>query len=259
MSDSPLPVNKANSDPLQLALARTPARVLVGRSGPGYRTATWLQLREDHASARDAVQAEVDLLKDFGAERIARHQLFVVQSQANSKAEFLQRPDLGRRFSEETRQVIQSHCPKGADLQVVIGDGLSATAVATQAPELLDRLHERAIEHGWTFGRPFLVRYCRVGAMNEIGDLLASGIVLLLIGERPGLATAESLSAYLAYRPRTGDTDAQRNLISNIHKRGVSIEEATHRILAMAEQFRMVGRSGIDVKETVTRNQLARQ
>jgi ethanolamine ammonia-lyase small subunit len=254
MSDDPPSLNKTDPDPLQLALARTPARVLVGRSGPGYRTATWLQLREDHAAARDAVQAEVDLLHDFGAERIARHQLFIVQSQANSKAEFLQRPDLGRRLSEETRRLIQLHCPKGADLQVAIGDGLSATAVARQAPELLDRLHERAIKHGWTLGRPFLVRYCRVGAMNEVGDLLSPGIVVLLIGERPGLATAESLSAYLAYRPRTGDTDAQRNLISNIHARGVSIDEAIHRIVALAEQFRMVGRSGIDVKETLTRS-----
>jgi len=177
--------------------------------------------------------------------------LFAVQTQATSKAEFLRRPDLGRRLNEESRQLIISCCPRGVDLQVVIGDGLSATAVATQAPELLDRLRDSAMHRGWTFGKPFLVRYCRVGAMNEVGDLLAPHVVVLLIGERPGLATAESLSAYLAYHPQTGHTDAHRNLISNIHARGVGLDEATRRILALADQFRMVGRSGFDVKETI--------
>jgi ethanolamine ammonia-lyase small subunit len=232
-----------------MAIARTPARVLVGRSGPGYRTATWLKLREDHASARDAVQAEVDLLRDFGVDSIANYQLFTAQTLAITKADFLQRPDLGRRLNEESKQLLLSSCPMGVDLQVVMGDGLSAIAVAAQAPQLLDRLHEVAVRHGWTFGRPFLIRYCRVGAMNEIGDLLVPQVLVLLIGERPGLATAESLSAYLAYRPQTGHTDAQRNLISNIHARGVGIDEASARIIALVEQFRQIGRSGVDVKE----------
>jgi ethanolamine ammonia-lyase small subunit len=249
MSDNPLSPREAEPDPVQLALDRTPARVLVGRSGPGYRTTTWLKLREDHAAARDAVQTESDLLADFGADRIADHLLFIVQTQATSKAKFLRRPDLGRRLNDESRQLIVSHCSSGVDLQVVIGDGLSATAVATQAPELLDRLRQAASLRKWTVGRPFLVRYCRVGLMNEIGDLLTPQVVVLLIGERPGLATAESLSAYMAYRPRTGHTDANRNLISNIHARGVGLEEATRRIVALAEQFRICGRSGVEVKE----------
>jgi ethanolamine ammonia-lyase small subunit len=251
MSDNPLSPREPDPDPVQLALARTSARVLVGRSGPGYRTATWLKLREDHATARDAVQTDINLLADFGADRIASFGLFTVQTQATSKAEFLRRPDLGRRLNEESRQLILSCCPTGIDLQVVIGDGLSATAVAKQAPELLDRLRDSAKHLGWTFGKSFLVRYCRVGVMNEIGDLLAPRVVVLLIGERPGLATAESLSAYLAYHPQTGHTDAHRNLISNIHARGVGLDEATRRILDLAEQFRMVGRSGFDVKETI--------
>jgi ethanolamine ammonia-lyase small subunit len=249
MSDNPLSPTTPLPDPLQLAIARTPARVLVGRSGPGYRTATWLQLREDHAAARDAVQAEIDLLRDFGQERIEKYKLFDVQSQCTSKTEFLQRPDLGRRLSDHSRELLQSNCPVGRDLQIVIGDGLSATAVATQAPQLLDGLIASAMEHGWTVGRPFLMRYCRVGGMNEIGDLLTPQVLVLLIGERPGLATATSLSAYMAYHPRTGHTDAQRNLISNIHSRGVGIDEAKARIFALAEQFRVVGRSGVDVKE----------
>jgi ethanolamine ammonia-lyase small subunit len=252
MSDNSLSPVEPPPDPLQLACARTPARVLVGRAGPGYRTATALRLREDHAAARDAVRAEIDLQTVFGPERIASYRLFAAQSQAASKAEFLRRPDLGRGLNEESKQLILSGCPKGVDLQVAIGDGLSATAVSSQAPQLLDRLHEAAANRGWTFGRPFLVRYCRVGVMNEIGDLLGPEVVVLLIGERPGLATAESLSAYLAYRPRLGDTDAQRNLISNIHARGVGIEEATARIIALADQFRQIGRSGVDVKERIS-------
>jgi ethanolamine ammonia-lyase small subunit len=238
-------------DPMQLALDRTPARVLVGRAGPAYRTATWLKLREDHAAARDAVRAEVDLLAAFGPERAAGLGLFAAQSCASSKAEYLRRPDLGRKLAEESRELVRARCPAGRDLQVVIGDGLSATAVAAQAPELLDRLRAGAAERGWSFGRPFLVRYCRVGVLNDVGELLGPSVAVLLIGERPGLATAESLSAYMAYRPRPGHTDADRNLVSNVHARGVSREEAARRILALAAQFREAGRSGVGVKEVL--------
>ncbi|WP_439628757.1 ethanolamine ammonia-lyase subunit EutC [Gemmata sp.] len=246
MSDSPL---SPTPDPLEVARDHTPARVLVNRAGPGYRTRTWLSLREDHAAARDAVQAEVDLLGAFGPDRIAAHQLFALKSQAGSKAEYLRRPDLGRRLDAESRQTILERCPAGRDVQVVIGDGLSATAVSAQAPALLDGLRAACEARGWSFGRPFLVRYCRVGVLNDVGDLLNPGVAVLLIGERPGLATAESLSAYLAFRPRAGHTDADRNLISNIHSRGVSCDEAVRRVVALAEQFRTIGRSGITVKE----------
>jgi ethanolamine ammonia-lyase small subunit len=239
-------------DPLDVARDHTPARVLVGRAGPGYRTRTWLSLREDHAAARDAVQAEVDLLGAFGPDRIAAHQLFAVKSQAGSKAEYLRRPDLGRRLDADSRQRVLDRCPSGRDVQVVIGDGLSATAVSAQAPALLDGLRGACEARGWSFGRPFLVRYCRVGVMNDVGDLLSPAFVVLLIGERPGLATAESLSAYLGFRPRAGHTDAHRNLISNIHSRGVPCDEAVSRVVALADQFRTAGRSGVAVKETAT-------
>src|SRR5262245_15536372 len=235
MAESDNALSPAEGDLVQLALDRTPARVLVGRAGPAYRTATWLKLREDHAAARDAVQAEVDLLSSFGPDRIAAFELFTTQTCVNSKAEYLRRPDLGRRLNDASREAVRVSCRTGVDLQVVIGDGLSATAVAAQAPELLAQLHASATERGWSFGRAFLVRYCRVGVVNDIGDLLAPSVVVLLIGERPGLATAESLSAYMAFKPRTGHTDADRNLISNIHTRGVSPEDASRRIIALAE------------------------
>lgn len=245
MSDSPL----TQTDPVEQALARTPARVLVGRAGPAYRTETLLRLRADHAAARDAVGAEVDLLRDFGRERVDGFLLFNAQTRATSKAEYLRRPDLGRKLGDESRELVRTRCPRERDLQVVIGDGLSATAVAAQAPALLDRLHAAAVARGWSFGRPFLVRYCRVGVMNDVGDLLAPVVLVLLIGERPGLATAESLSAYLAYRPRAGHTDADRNLVSNVHARGVGPDDAVERVLALADRFRTVGRSGVGVTE----------
>jgi ethanolamine ammonia-lyase small subunit len=245
VSDDPLAV----PDPVEPALARTPARVLVGRAGPAYRTETWLRLRADHAAARDAVGAEVDLVRDFGAERVARHGLFEVRTRAGSKAEHLRRPDLGRRLAPAACAAVRAACPAGADLQVVVGDGLSAPAVAAQAPALLDGLGAAARSRGWTFGRPFLVRYCRVGAMNDVGDVLGPVVLVLLVGERPGLATAESLSAYLAFRPRAGHSDADRNLVSNVHARGVGPDEAVLRVIALADRFRAVGRSGVGVTE----------
>src|SRR5262245_26001130 len=207
-------------DLLSTVRARPPARLLVGRAGPAYRTATHLDLRRDHAAARDAVYAELGLY-DLGTELVARYDLFDVQTQALSKEDYLLRPDRGRRLDDAARAEVVRRCPRGADLQVVVGDGLSATAVIAQVPGLLPLLADGAAGRGWSFGHPFVVRHCRVGVLNEVGELLDPAVVVLLIGERPGLATAESLSAYLAYRPRPGHTDARRNLISNVHARGV--------------------------------------
>ncbi|MDB5312550.1 MAG: eutC [Gemmataceae bacterium] len=250
MSENPPVPDKPDlPDAVQRALARTPARVLAGRAGPGYRTATALKLREDHAAARDAVHAGADLLRDFGTGRVDGFLLFNAVTQARSRTEYLMRPDLGRRLNDDSRALLRDRCPTGRDLQVVIGDGLSAPAVTAHAPQLLDLLWEESRRRGWSFGRPFLVHLCRVGVMSDVGDLLDPAVVVLLIGERPGLATAESLSAYLAYRPRPGHTDADRNLISNIHARGVSVPEAARRIGALAARMIEVGSSGVRVKE----------
>jgi ethanolamine ammonia-lyase small subunit len=236
-------------DLLKAIRARTPARLLVGRAGPAYRTATQLELRQDHAAALDAVHAELDLERDFGRDFVARWQLFEVSTLAASKAEYLVRPDRGRRLNDNARAEVARQCPTGADLQVVVGDGLSAAAVTAQLPALLPLLEQQARTRGWRFGRPFVVRHCRVGVLNDVGELLDPAVVALLIGERPGLATAESLSAYLAYRPRPGHTDAQRNLLSNIHARGVLPAAAAPRIAALAETMRRLQTSGVAVKE----------
>lgn len=228
--------------------AQTPARLLAGRSGAAYRTNTQLQLREAHAAARDAVRAEF-LLSNLGNDFVRTWQLFEVCSRAANKDEYLLRPDLGRRLNDSSRAEVGWRCSRGHDLQIVIGDGLSVTAVTTQVPRLLPLLAEGAKTRGWGIGQSFAVRHCRVGILNEIGELLSPQVVVLLIGERPGLATAESLSAYMAYQPKTSDTDANRNLISNVHARGVSTEQAAQRILNLAAAMMKNQESGCQLRE----------
>jgi ethanolamine ammonia-lyase small subunit len=229
--------------------ARTPARILTGRAGAAYRTTTWLELRSDHAAARDAVRTELDLAGDLGGPFVAQWGLFEVATLAHTKEEFLLRPDLGRLLSDMARAELARRCCTGSELQVAIADGLSAAAVRAQVPALLPLLSAEAHRRNWRFGQPFFIRHGRVGTLNEIGEILDPIIAVLLIGERPGLATAESLSAYMAYRPRAGHDDARRNLISNIHVRGVSPEQAASRIAHLAARMMQFETSGVSVKE----------
>lgn len=237
------------SERLQKIRARTPARILMGRAGAAYRTNVQLDLREAHAAARDAVRGEMDLLSVFGESFVRNWDLFEVQTRATGKDEYLLRPDLGRHFDEGSRLKIQARCSRGSDLQIVIGDGLSVLAVSRQVPALLPLLYAGAESSGWKADCTFAIRYCRVGILNEIGGLLDPRVVVLLIGERPGLATAESLSAYMAYRPREGHSDADRNLISNIHARGATSTHAATRVLNLAAQMMQAGASGHSIKE----------
>jgi ethanolamine ammonia-lyase small subunit len=224
--------------------ARTPARLLAGRVGAGYRTSTQMELRQAHAAARDAVRAELDLAQQLGADFVKQWGLFEVCTQAASKEEYLLHPGLGRAFSQAARSELLRRYAPGNDLQIAIGDGLSVTAVGAQIPKLLPALFDRAKARGWKLGQAFVIRHCRVGILNEIGGLLTPVVAVLLIGERPGLATAESLSAYMAYRPQRTHTDADRNLISNIHARGVSPEAAADRIVSLAAEMMNARLSG---------------
>ncbi len=236
-------------DALKKIRKRTPARIFLGRAGAGYRTATQMELRAAHAAAQDAVRAELDLESVFGAAFIRDWDLFEVSTEARTKEEYLLQPDLGRRFRESSREELAKRCSQGNDIQIAIGDGLSVTAVAAQVPAVLPLLQEGARARGWSAGRPFVIRHCRVGILNEIGELLMPKVAVLLIGERPGLATAESLSAYMAYRPSAGHTDANRNLISNIHSRGVQAHAAADRILNLAAQMMALKSSGFQIRE----------
>lgn len=251
MSENPpslVASQKSPSEISEILRTRTPARILVGRAGPAYRTATQLALRQDHAAAVDAVHAELVLDPTF----VAHWNLFEVHTRAANKQQYLMRPDLGRSLDDASRVALKRECPVGVDVQVAIGDGLSVAAVKAQVPTLLPLLEAETRRRGWTFGQPFAIRYCRVGILNDIGEILDPSVVILLIGERPGLATAESLSAYLAYRPRPGHTDAQRNLISNIHIRGVSPEIAAARLGRLVQTMRQQKTSGVSVKEVLS-------
>ena len=229
--------------------ARTPARLLAGRAGAAYRTATQLELREAHAAARDAVRAELDLGSAFGTAFVGRWKLFELRTKARTKEDYLLRPDLGRQFDDASRKELTAHAAGKIDLQIAIGDGLSVPAVTAQIPALLPLLADGAQRRGWKLGPLFVIHHCRVGILNDIGDLLDPRVAVLLIGERPGLATAESLSAYIAYRPRAGHTDADRNLISNIHARGLAPSDAAERILKLAARMMKAEKSGVTVRE----------
>jgi len=221
----------------------------MGRAGASYRTSTQIELRQAHAAARDAVRDELDLARDFGASFILRWQLFEVSTAAANKDEYLLRPDLGRRLSQPARSEVLRRCLANTDLQIAIGDGLSVTAVRAQVVKLLPLLSDGAKRRSWSVGQPFVVRHCRVGILNEVGELLRPKVGVLLIGERPGLATAESLSAYMAYEPTKNHTDRDRNLISNIHARGVRANEAAQRILQFAAHMMRAGKSGYTLRE----------
>lgn len=246
--NEPRPADRDLPSPLADFADRTPARLFVGRAGGAYPTRTLLELRADHAFARDAVGRDL-AISDLGDDLVDRFDLFEVSTRATSRREFLLRPDLGRSLSEEAKAEVSRLCPRGAEIQIVLGDGLSAAAVRAQVPSLLPALDAACRVRGWTVGRPFLVRHGRVGVLNDVGELLDPSVVVLLIGERPGLATAESLSAYMAHRPRSGHDDSRRNLISNIHARGVPVPEAARRIAAMAARMMDLRDSGVAVKE----------
>lgn len=237
------------SEIIEKVRRRTPARLLEGRSGASYRTNTQLTLREAHAAARDSVREELNLLTDFGDDFVRKWNLFEVCSRVVNKDQYLLRPDSGRHLNESSRAEINRRCTTECDLQIMIGDGLSVTAVTRQVPRLLPLLCEGARTQGWTVGSIFVIRYCRVAILNDIGELLRPRVAVLLIGERPGLATAESLSAYMAYQPRASHSDANRNLVSNIHARGVSTEYAAERILNLAALMIKTQNSGYELRE----------
>jgi ethanolamine ammonia-lyase small subunit len=244
-----LPPNADSAEIVRRIKLHTPARLFVGRAGAAYRTETQLQLREDHARARDAVRAEFALKTAFDAAFIEKWNLFEVSTRASTKLEYLARPALGREFSDESRGEILRRCSPDRDIQIVIGDGLSALAIQMQVPQLLPLLAEGARNSGWSMGQTFVVRHCRVGILNEIGELLKPQIAILLIGERPGLASGESMSAYMAYQPSRSHSDANRNLVSNIHDRGLSAPSAAGRILNLSAQMMRLRISGCTLKE----------
>jgi ethanolamine ammonia-lyase small subunit len=236
----------APRDPHALAalMAATTARIGVGRAGPRYRTSALLRFQADHAVTQDALYRDVDqkLLDDLG--------LFTVQTRVTGgKAEYLLRPDLGRQLNDEARRTVAEKCAQAPNLQIVVGDGLSAAAVEANVREMFPVLRQGAQAAGLSLGTPFFIKYCRVGVLNDIGDRLKPDVVILLIGERPGLGRAESLSAYMAYRPKAGDSDADRDVICNIFNQGgTNPLEAAAFAVQMAQTMMKHQASGVKLR-----------
>ena len=218
---------------------KTPARLGFGRCGPRYKTLTMLRFRADHAAAQDAVFSQVpeDFAKDNG--------LVPVQTKCKDKDEYLTRPDLGRCFDAENQQKIRAAIPGTPRVQLVIGDGLSGAAIMANAMDCLEAIRDGLKIRGIDAGTPIFVRYCRVGAGDAIGDVTGCELVCMLVGERPGLVTDKSMSAYITYKPRTGVSESSRTVVSNIHAQGTPAVEAGAHIAGLIETILKKQVSGV--------------
>ena len=199
---------------------KTPARLGSGRAGPRYKTLTMLRFRADHAAAQDAVFSQIP--EDYAQ----KHALLDVKTKCRDKDEYLTRPDLGRCFDEEEQQKIRSVISGTPRVQIVVGDGLSSAAILANAADCMAAIRDGLKLRGIETGKGIFVRYCRVGAGDAVGDLTGCEVVCVLVGERPGLVTDKSMSAYITYKPHTGVSESARTVVSNIHAQGTPAVEA---------------------------------
>jgi ethanolamine ammonia-lyase small subunit len=227
----------------------TPARVGLGRVGASLPTSALLEFTLDHARARDAVHAGFDTAAIVSGLDALGLQTLQVSSRAQSRKDYLRRPDLGRNLDAASQDLLTSGRRRSCDLAVVIGDGLSPSAVNAHAVELIRRLIAVLLPGGIELGPVVVASGARVALGDEIGALLGARMVAVLIGERPGLSAPHSLGAYLTFAPRTGCTDAMRNCISNIHCSGLSYDEAAFKIAWLIREGLARGATGVALKD----------
>jgi ethanolamine ammonia-lyase small subunit len=221
-------------------LDRTPARLGVGAAGVRCRTDTLLRFLTDHATAKDAVSSVVDPAV------VTKLGLVPLQSAARDRAEFLKRPDLGRRLCDASREVVQKRAIHAPQVQIVCCDGLSAAALTANLPILLPRVTDELSRAGVRLGTPFLVNLGRVVAADEVARLTGAEVLLLLVGERPGLKTAESMGGYVTYMKVRQFNEAMRNVTSNIHAGGLPPAEAAGQLVAGVLRALKDKRTGVD-------------
>ena len=238
---TPLLDKPQDPEALERMIKRTTARIGVGRAGPRLKTQTLLALRADHAQARDAVMKDVDpkVLEEAG--------LFCVQSLCEDKDTYITRPDLGRQLSPEAVRTLKEKCIPNPDVQIYISDGLSSTAVEANARKILPVITEALQAKGLKVGTPFYLRFGRVGAQEHIAETLGAKVVCTLLGERPGLATAESMSAYITYNAYVGMPESKRTVVSNIHKDGTAAVEAGAYVAEVIAKILEQKASGVDL------------
>lgn len=245
-----------NSGPLATRLrALTPARVGLGRTGVSLETRELLDFQRAHAQARDAVHSRLDaaaLAVQIGSG--IRPEVLLMHSAATNRIEYLQRPDLGRRLNEASRALLAEQPTDAVDLALVIADGLSALAVERHVPALLNELLPRLAY--WWLAPIAIVEQGRVAIGDEIGLALNARISVVLIGERPGLSSPDSLGAYITWEPRPGRNDAERNCISNIRIEGLSYKLAADQLVSYLTEARRRRLTGVDLKLDSARERL---
>ena len=234
----PEPQNRGLYEEMKLT---TPARIGVWRCGTRPLTDTWLRFRADHAVAQDSVLGEVP--EEFPA----KYNMVSVKSMCESKDEYLTRPDLGRKLDEESLNLIRSKCRKGAKLQIIVADGLSSNAVEANIPNLLPAMLQGLEAMKIEVGTPIFVKFARVAIMDAIGEELKPEAAIVLLGERPGLGTAESMSAYIGYNPRAGMVESERTVVSNIHKGGTPAAEAGAHLATLLKKILDAKASGVNL------------
>jgi ethanolamine ammonia-lyase small subunit len=215
----------------------TPARVALGRAGDSLPTRELLRFQLDHARARDAVQEELD-------PNVLGFQYLLVHSAARTRAEYLRRPDLGRRLAPESRTLLKAG---EYDAAIIVADGLSAPAVHRHAAGVLAEL--LPLLEDWKLAPIVIALHARVALGDEIAQMLGARLAVVLIGERPGLTSPDSLGIYLTWNPRLGRTDAERNCISNVRSEGISYELAARKLHFLMNEARRRKLSGVELKE----------
>lgn len=217
----------------------TPARIVTGRTGTRYLTHSYLGLRADHAIALDAVESEVD-------EAWAQQQGWLaLRTKAKDHTEFLLHPEQGRRLDDASRARCEKEADKGVDVQLIAGDGLSALALQVNGPALIKALHAAFTAKGFRVGKPVFVKFARIGVQDEIGVLSAAKSTVIVVGERPGLGTGDSLSIYTAFGPRVGQDNSEKDCISNVREVGFPPERAAQKCAELMKQSFAAGGGGV--------------
>lgn len=226
----------------------TSARIAIGRAGVSTPTTPLLAFNSDHALARDAIYTPLNMIRMHQLFQQAGFETLAVTSRVRNRSDYLRRPDLGRLLDPASAEALQrKEPPSPRMLTVVVADGLSALAPMTHALPLLESLHERLSD--WALDPIILATETRVALGDEIGQIRGAEAVLVLIGERPGLKSPDSLGAYLTYHPRVGRMDSERNCVSNIRPKGLSYQQAAFRLVHLLHRARILGATGVTLKD----------
>ncbi len=238
--------NPCNLEALKTMRTLTPARICIGRAGARPKTMSWLRLLADHSVAMDAV------FQDVSQEFLDKTGLFTVESAAKTKDDFLTHPEMGRKLSPEAEQIIREKCTRDVQVQIIAVDGLSSSAIEANVGDMLPAMLQGLQTAGIKTGTPFFVRNGRVWIQDPIAKLVNADVIVSLIGERPGLVTAESMSAYMIYRPNDATVEADRTVVSNIHRGGIPPAEAGAHLVTVIKQILQHQCSGVKLQQLIS-------